>query len=176
MVSVVRHLVTQYNFTKTAVELALSSGDVYVLPPVEDMTKEAAFTAPAAVDSAPAPINDAVPQSSMPLMQPQNMPGFNPGIIDDSANLADRDVFDTGMLASLSGDENIRTHLVDMLPSFIDTTSKLGKVILLFAIYKDDLEDVYGREEYNKVMTANRKVFRSLGDVILDLKRCVNMQ
>jgi hypothetical protein len=81
-------------------------------------------------------------------------------MMNASAGLGDEDMFDTGMLASLSGNKDIKELLVDMIPSFSDTLTQLGRTILSFAVNKKEMEEYYGREQYSTLLGNVRKVFR----------------
>jgi hypothetical protein len=96
-------------------------------------------------------------------------------MMNASAGLGDEDMFDTGMLASLSGNKDIKELLVDMIPSFSDTLTQLGRTILSFAVNKKEMEEYYGREQYSTLLGNVRKVFQTLGTIVYDLKSYINM-
>jgi hypothetical protein len=95
--------------------------------------------------------------------------------MDAAADMGDEDLFDTGMLASLADNKDIKELLVDMVPSFGDTVTNLGRSILTFTINKKDLEEHYGREQYAGLLGNIRKIFQMLGNVVYDLKSYINM-
>jgi hypothetical protein len=156
------HLMSKYAMDQEACQKLIQKGDVIVF------TKEA-FT----------------PQAQMESQGTQEQPGQgwgttgyapqNPMVVDadmleSSAGMGDQEMFDTGMLASLAGNEDIKGLLTGFLPQFSETTTNLGKSILSFTINKKDIEETYGREQYNTLLGAVRKVFKLLGGIVYDLK------
>lgn len=107
--------------------------------------------------------------------QQQPMPIFDPANMQDYAALGDPEILDTGILSSFSQDPDIKSLLVDYLPDFITMLDKLGRVILLFCIQKEDLENFYGRDRYANVLGSCRKVFKLIGDTANSLELYINM-
>lgn len=107
--------------------------------------------------------------------QQQPMPIFDPVNMQDYAALGDPEILDTGILSSFSQDPDIKSLLVDYLPDFITMLDKLGRVILLFCLQKEDLENFYGRDRYANVLGSCRKVFKLIGDTANSLELYINM-
>ena len=170
LVDCVSHLITDLGLSKEATDLLLTDGEVIKL---------ANYGMPMSM-----PATEQYPETSVEPGQtsiPQNQPYVMPAMsvdqapIEAAAELGDPDLLDTGLLASVAGNEDIKGVLVDMLPTFQDTVSELGKSILLFNTHREDLEEQYGRDQYSSVLANLRKIFTSLGKVVYDLKTYINM-
>jgi len=175
--ALVRHLVDSRGFNKTAVDKLLSDGEVLVL-------NKHAFIEPAQREESMA----SDQQPIQPFMGASAMPAPNPGpistpqtneideeVLQSAAELGDQELMDTGLLASVAGEEDLKVVMVDMLPNFTDTTTKLGHIILVLVLNKKELEDFYGREQYQTLLSNIRKVFKKLGKIIADLRKYINM-
>lgn len=185
--SLVTHVVHQYGLSKEAVDMLIKKQDVLLF-------KEA-FLQPSSVEGPGASIFDNKSQQPQPQPQPQfqrkpqvpaqqmeegggEEPNYNVNgeLVDASAELSDEDIMDTGMLASLAGDDDIKSLLVDMNPQFSETVTNLGKSILVFTMNNKTIEDYYGRESYSTLLSNMRKVFRMLGEIVYDLRLYTNMK
>ncbi len=95
-------------------------------------------------------------------------------MVEDMAEFEDPDMMDTGLIGSLAHADDIKSLLVDSRQNFSDTTTELGKSILLFAMKKQEMEDQYGREEYSSVAHNLRTGFSTLGGLVFDLNTYIN--
>lgn len=151
----VSHLVKAYALSKEAVDLLFTDKQVLLL-------EKKSFTA-------------TEQQQPLPAQQDNTaMPQANPEVIEAAADIADPQVLDTGIIASLASNPDIKLQLVDLLPTFEDTVTKIGKAILLFTTAAEELEKNYGKEQYTLLLKSLRTVFNTLGNIVVDLKKYIN--
>ena len=162
-----KHLVDTYGLGRLEVHQLLDAKDAYVFQ------KNAFLTQPAAVDN-PATVQQGA-QAPIMAQQAQPQQQFNPQVMQDFMQMQDPEMFDTGIIASFAGDQDIKSNFVDLLPNFLENLSSLGRVILICSIQKKEMEAYYGREKYQTFLTNVRRVFKTLGEIVLDLKEYVNM-
>jgi hypothetical protein len=115
-------------------------------------------------------------QVPVPAPALQQNPQVNTQVIEAAANIADPQVLDTGLIASLASNPDIKLQLVDLCPTFEDTVTKLGKTILLFTTAAEELQLYYGTEQYTLMLKSLRTVFTTLGDIVEDLKKFINFR
>lgn len=144
---------SEYNLNQGAINTLLKDKEIFLF------TKEAVFTQPAQEEESQQTETSAYPE-----------------IVDDTVDLGDDDLLETGMIASVADEEEVKPLLVDMVPKFTDTNSDLGKTLMVLVYDQENLEDFYGQEEYNSTLTKARRVFRTLGEIISGLKKYINMQ
>ena len=159
---VAQHLVSEYGLGRLEVQRVLDTQDVVVL------SKTAFLTQPAQMDA-----SSAQHQQVAPVMQQQ--PAFNPEVMEDFAEMQDPDMMDTGIIASFSGDMDIKENFIDLLPNFLETMTNLGKTILICVSHKAELEDHYGREKYQTFLSNTRRVFKTLGEIVVSMQSYVKM-
>ena len=159
---VAQHLVSEYGLGRMEVQRVLDTQDVVVL------SKTAFLTQPAQMDA-----SSAQHQQVAPVMQQQ--PAFNPEVMEDFAEMQDPDMMDTGIIASFSGDMDIKENFIDLLPNFLETMTNLGKTILICVSHKAELEDHYGREKYQTFLSNTRRVFKTLGEIVVSMQSYVKM-
>jgi hypothetical protein len=171
---VCHYLATHYGMDKVAADKLLVDREVVLF-------RKQAFVAPSTVTQPGVNENAAVSMGTTGYM-PQPGQGTQPGdynvdeqMLDASADLGDEDLFDTGMLASLADNADIKELLVDMVPNFVETVTGLGRTLLAFSVHKKQMEEYYGREQYAGLLGNVRKVFQLLGSIVYDLKSYVNM-
>ena len=121
-----------------------------------------------------APVPGMQPQVTMPGGMPMQ-PQFDPEMAQAGIDVGGQDMIDTGILASFAQDPDIKALLVDYMPDFMQMLDKLGRVILLLCLEKEDMEQQYGLEKYADLLASCRKMFKLLGDIVNQLKRYVNM-
>lgn len=119
-----------------------------------------------AFDAAPPPVAAPTAEAG---------PVFDPSLLDAWADTGEPAMVDTGILAAFAQDPDIKTMLVDYLPDFVTVLDKLGRVILLFTLRKDDIEAFYGRDKYAATLGNVRKIFAQIGDLVNTLEQYVNM-
>lgn len=159
---VAQHLVSEYGLGRMEVQRVLDTQDVVVL------SKTAFLTQPAQMDA-----SSAQHQQVAPVMQQQ--PAFNPEVMEDFAEMQDPEMMDTGIIASFSGDMDIKENFIDLLPNFLETMTNLGKTILICVSHKEELEDHYGREKYQTFVSNTRRVFKTLGEIVVSMQSYVKM-
>lgn len=133
------------------------------------------------------PMPDQGQQMPMPMQQAQPMamqqgtmempaqPMFDPNNLDAFASIGDEQVLDTGVLASFGNDPDIKALLVDYLPDFVTVLDRMGRVLLLFNLNKEDIENYYGTEKLSDLLGNCRKVFKTVGELVYSLKKYINM-
>lgn len=105
----------------------------------------------------------------------QGQPVFDKNLIQDAANIGDKDILDTGMLAAFNDYLNIKDNFLELFPVFVNTITALGRVILICVTNKNDLERYYGRENYTTFLGSCRNVFNKLGEIVASMKSYTNM-
>lgn len=166
----VEYLVNECRFSKKAVDQLLKDKEVLVL-------EKQAFLSQAPVDNSGTMEQvDTGPYSTgfAPEMD-QGPVEVDEEMLAAISGIEDQDLLDTGMLAAIAANDDIKSLLVDMLPQFTETCTMLGKAILLFVANQDDIEDFYGEEDFGSLLGRLRKIFKMLGDLVSDLRKYINM-
>ena len=115
-------------------------------------------------------------QGSMELTVPgYDRPVFDPSVMEQLAEIEDPELMDTGILATFAQNPDIKTLLVDYLPDFVSAQDRLGRIILMLAYQKKELQDFFGTEKHTTLLSSCRKVFTVIGDLVTSLKLYVNM-
>lgn len=115
-------------------------------------------------------------QGSMELTVPgYDRPDFDPSVMEQLAEIEDPELMDTGILATFAQNPDIKTLLVDYLPDFVSAQDRLGRIILMLAYQKKELQDFFGTEKHTTLLSSCRKVFTVIGDLVTSLKLYVNM-
>lgn len=180
----VEYLIDECRMSKKAVERLVSDKEILVLEKRAFVATPQQEYAQSGEQASPGMFS-AMGQTGMsqdPMAMGQNPMGMDQGpveidedVLAQAAGIQDEDLFDTGMLASVAANDDIKSLLVDMLPEFTDTCSMLGKAILLFVSNKDEIEDFYGDEDYGNLLGRIRKIFKMLGELVSELRRYINM-
>ena len=115
-------------------------------------------------------------QGSMEMpMSGYDRPVFDPSVMEQLAEIEDPELMDTGILATFAQNPDIKTLLVDYLPDFVSAQDRLGRIILMLAYQKKELQDFFGTEKHTTLLSSCRKVFTVIGDLVTSLKLYVNM-
>lgn len=115
-------------------------------------------------------------QGSMEMpMSGYGRPVFDPSVMGQLAEIEDPELMDTGILATFAQNPDIKTLLVDYLPDFVSAQDRLGRIILMLAYQKKELQDFFGTEKHATLLSSCRKVFTVIGDLVTSLKLYVNM-
>ena len=115
-------------------------------------------------------------QGSMEMpVQGYDSPVFDPSVMEQLAEIEDPELLDTGILATFAQNPDIKVLLVDYLPDFISAQDRLGRIILMLAYQKKELQDFFGSEKHTTLLSSCRKVFIVIGDLVTSLKQYVNM-
>ena len=160
---VARHLVETYGLGRMEVDAALKSTHSYIF-------SKKAFLTPSAQQD----FTSVSQQQVAPMMQ-NHQPGFNPEVMNNFAEMGDQEMLDTGILASFNQDVEIKDNFIEMLPSFLDTLTNVGKTILICSVQKEEMEKYYGREKYTSFLANARRVFKTLGEIVVDMRSYNNM-
>lgn len=110
----------------------------------------------------------------MPV-QGYDSPVFDPSVMEQLAEIEAPELLDTGILATFAQNPDIKVLLVDYLPDFISAQDRLGRIILMLAYQKKELQDFFGSEKHTTLLSSCRKVFNVIGDLVTSLKQYVNM-
>lgn len=115
-------------------------------------------------------------QGSMEMpMSGYDRPVFDPSVMEQLAEIEDPELMDTGILATFAQNPDIKTLLVDYLPDFVSAQDRLGRIILMLAYQKKELQDFFGTEKHTTLLSSCRKIFTVIGDLVTSLKQYVNM-
>jgi len=168
----VEYLVHKCRFSKIAVDRLLKDKEVLILekkafyeraPQEEPESAEAADQGLYSTGFAP------------DQMAEQGPVEVDEEMLTEISGIEDEDLMNTGMLAAVAGNDDIKATLVDMLPQFAETCTLLGRALLVFSVNRDDVEDFYGEEDYNTLLMSLRKIFKMLGELTTDLRKYTNM-
>lgn len=157
-----KYLVDTYGMGADGVAAALNSKHVFLLSKTAFLTRPAIQEQPSYQQ-----------EQASTFMQPSQ--GFAPEVIEDFAGMGDQDLMDTGILASFAKDSDIKENFVDLLPSFSEALTSVGRTILICSMQRKEMEDYYGREKYQTFVTNCKRVFKTLGEVVVGLKEYINM-
>jgi len=160
----VNHLVTTYNFDKTAADTLLDKKKVYFAKEAYQLPMGSSEHASNSMWAAPQQQSQGQPETRI----------IDGSMIEDLAEFEDPEMLDTGMIGSLAHADDIKSLLLDSVQSFEDTVTDIGKSMLLFAINKQEMEDHYGREDYSSVMHNLNTGFSTLGGLVFDIKEYTN--
>lgn len=159
-----QHLVTSYGLNKRAAEYAIESQDVYLLKKADAPQTQLAQSMQA-----------QQVQEQQPEAAPQQAALVDPEVMNQFISLRDPEMLETGMLASLAENDSIKGTLVDYIPQFSTCCSTLGKIILLYSINEKELVEDHGREQYSKLLSNLRRVFKTLGGIVLDIRKQISL-
>jgi len=172
----VKHLVTQYNFDKTASATLLKHKKVHLIKKAFDHGQGTSEQSLSTMWGTAPQQGQAQPQmqGQAHLEEEQPTEVIDESLLEDTADLGDPEMMDTGMIASLAHTDDIKSLLIDSNQDFKLTVTEVGKTILLFSIKKTEVEEQYGREDYSAVLHKLRNVFQALGHLTFDVTEFVN--
>ena len=177
LAKVAEYLVNNYGLSAEGVDKVLSQRDSIILTKQADAMP---MQQPMPQQAQPMPMQEAMPMvdqaqmpAPMPVMQQQQQ--FNPQPVQDAAELQDPEILEAGSLAAFAQEPDVKSMLVDYLPDFLSVLDRLGRVILLFSIDYENMVEFYGKEKLENLIGCCRRVFKTVGDIVADLKKFVNM-
>ena len=169
------HLVDTYSLTPDQAETTLNKGGALFYKIASPFVNVAPEEQPFEHDGSMVPA-DQVQASPRPMQQnPYGDVEVDGKMLEDAAAMEDEELMDTGMLASLIGNEDIKVVLIDHLPSFMEALTNLGRTIIVTSINKKDLIEYFGTEQYNTSLVKLRRVFTSLGETTFGLRKYIKM-
>ena len=111
----------------------------------------------------------------MPMEQPQQQeqpaPQINPGYMGSAAELGDKGVFDTAAVSSLLEAPELAEIVSGYLPALEKALDNLGRIQLALAMREMDLKRELGKEAFSTLENNIRRVFKSLGNIIMKLNQ-----
>ena len=170
----VKHLVTQYNFDKTASATLLKHKKVHLIKKAFDHGQGTSEQSLSTMWGTAPQQGQPQMQGQAPMEEEQPTEVIDESLLEDTADLGDPEMMDTGMIASLAHTDDIKSLLIDSNQDFKGTVTEVGKTILLFSIKKTEVEEQYGREDYSAVLHKLRNVFQALGHLTFDVTEFVN--
>jgi hypothetical protein len=167
--ALVNHLVSEYQFDKTAVDKLLKAGKVHLVKQAEYL--------PMGKSEIPSgtPLMPATPGMQMQQGHEEDDSYLvDESVIQDMVEFEDPDMLDTGLVGSLAHADDIKALLIDSVQVLSDAVTELGKSVLLFSIKKGEMESHYGREEFSGVAHSLRTGFTTLGGLVFSIKEYTN--
>ena len=123
------------------------------------------------------PMDPAMMGGGMP-MDPAMMgpPEINPQFMDAAATLNDQGVFDAAAAASVLQSPELIEIVSLYLPGLQKALDHLGRILLAISVKKQPLPQQLGEEEYSTLRKRIRRVFNTLGDIIIKLDKQANAE
>jgi len=88
----------------------------------------------------------------------------------DAAAAGQRHVFDQAAIGGLVKVYDVGNVVDSYVPEFMDTIDRLGRILFLFYWKHEDFNQRYGSDDVVQMEDRLRNVFKSLGDLTLQLK------
>ena len=139
------------------------------------------------------------PYTGIPMMQPQveNMtgsmtgvrppqdsavPGFNlggeaqmdqeaAGLAEQAAGAGQKQVFDHAAIGGLAKLHDTTTVIDSYVPELVQALDRLGRILFLFYWKNEEFAERYGTEDLAEMEDSIRGVFKSFGDLVLQLRQ-----
>ena len=178
------HLVNNYHLTPKQAETTLTRGGALFYKIASPFVQPAQEEYPQEYDGSVMPADQVQAQQQQPLspeaqqqqaQQQAQQIQVDQKMMENAAAMEDEQLMDTGMLASLVGNDDIKSILVDHLPSFLEALTNIGRTLIVTSINKKELIEYFGTEQYNTFQSKLRRVFVSLGEATFGLKKYIKM-
>lgn len=98
------------------------------------------------------------------------MPEESMGRANEAAQLGQRHLFDHATIGGLSKVYDVGSMVDQLIPKLKTAQDALGRLLFLAQWKRDDFEDRFGADETSELTDLLRNVFRSYGDLILQLE------
>ena len=99
----------------------------------------------------------------------------NPQFMQDASALNDQGVFDVAAAASVLQSPDLRDIVSSYLPDLQKSLDSLGRILLAVGVRKSHLVEQLGEEEYSSLRKKIKRVFNTLGDIVLKLDKQNNI-
>ena len=87
------------------------------------------------------------------------------------ANAGQKDIFDTQAIGALAKYTDPSSKVLSYVPSFLETTDKLGRILFMLNWDMDKFQKAYGRDSIVDFSELVKSVFNNMGDLVIFLKR-----
>lgn len=92
-------------------------------------------------------------------------------LAQEAAQLGQKNVFDHAAIGGLAKVYDTSAVVDSFLPEFMQTIDRLGRVLFLYYWKHDDFVERYGTDDVIAMEDMLRSVFKSLGKLVLDLRK-----
>lgn len=168
---------TEADIAKTANEqLGLSQADFKALRQAKSVYLfSAGIEKTAFVDVSPVETKEYINSES--ALPQQRIPDVDrPNLLSAASDLRDKELFDLSMLASVSSNPDVRATVLDSLTTFMEANSEIGTILLNMAVHEDEFDKFYGSEQFVKLRSSLRRLFKQFGDIINQLREFIVME
>jgi hypothetical protein len=118
------------------------------------------------------------------VVPPQNTmrPGFNlggesamdlqaSGLAEQAANAGQKQIFDHSSIGGLAKIYDTAAIVDSYVPELMKSLDRLGRILFLFYWKNEDFAERYGSEDLAEMEDTIRGVFKSYGDLVLQLRQ-----
>jgi len=116
----------------------------------------------------PMPIMDEDTESVTPEMVAQQI---NPFLVDQAEELQDNQIFDTAAISMLATSPILQNIVSIYVPNMEKCLDNLGRVLLTLWLTEEETKKAIGDEAFISLEDKLRAVFKSLGDIIINLSQ-----
>jgi hypothetical protein len=117
-----------------------------------------------------------------PPVQNTMVPGFNlggeaamdlqaAGVAQQAANAGQKQVFDHATIGGLAHLYDSGTVIDSYIPELMQSLDRLGRILFLFYWKNEEFSERYGTEDLAEMEDMLRGVFKSFGDLVLQLRQ-----
>jgi hypothetical protein len=100
--------------------------------------------------------------------------GIDPRYISEAIQMAQngqKEIFDTQMIGALAKYVSVGDKISEYLPSIVEATDRLGRILFLLHWETDKFKEMYGRGDLPELVELVTNVFKNIGDLVIFLKR-----
>jgi CheY-like chemotaxis protein len=100
--------------------------------------------------------------------------GVDPALVRNAVQLAEagqKEIFDVQTVAALAKHVGVEDKILEYVPSLLEATDRLGRIIFLLNWDTDKFIEMYGRGDLSTMSELINSVFKNLGELIIFLKR-----
>jgi hypothetical protein len=100
--------------------------------------------------------------------------GVDPRFVQQAIQLAQnnqKEIFDAHTIGALAKYVSVGDKISEYLPSIIEATDRLGRILFLLHWETDKFQDMYGRGDLPELVELVTSVFKNLGELVVFLKR-----
>ena len=100
--------------------------------------------------------------------------GIDPRYISQAIQMAQngqKEIFDTQMIGALAKYVSVGDKISEYLPSIVEATDRLGRILFLLHWETDKFKEMYGRGDLPELVELVTNVFKNIGDLVIFLKR-----
>lgn len=158
------------NIQQRSQEISGAAGGV--MPPGTEEAPAAVagmMAPPPAPEEAPPPVMATEPTS------PEEVAGqINPMMVDGAAQLQDQGVFDAAAISMLASSPALQDIVATYLPNLEKAVDNIGRVLLTMWLQEEEIKASLGDEQFIHLEDGLRKVFKDLGEVVIDVSQNAN--